>query len=80
LEKHFCQWFIHLKSHIYNKKHVFPIAVLQDKYNKDLILIVANVHLIYNFNRGDIKLGQILLLLKYVYLIYNKYYNLCYKT
>jgi len=53
---------------------------LQDKYNKDLILIVANVHLIYNFNRGDIKLGQILLLLKYVYLIYNKYYNLCYKT
>lgn len=31
---------------------------------KDVILLVANTHLLFNNNRGDIKLGQIHLMMK----------------
>jgi len=46
-------------SPIYDRDNIALFCVLKSVINSNLCFIIANTHLLFNVNRGDIKLGQI---------------------
>lgn len=51
-------------SSIYDRDNVCIFGVLKYKVRPDFCFIVANAHILFNNNRGDIKLGQSYQILK----------------
>ena len=47
-------------SKVYDRDNIALFAVLRCQNNKDTGIIVANTHLLFNIQRGDVKLGQTL--------------------
>jgi len=65
LEAHYLEYFHDVNDPVLNKDNVCLILVLQSLSAHDnSILIVANTHLLFNHNRGEIKISQIYLALK----------------
>jgi protein angel len=50
---------LRIDSRIYNKDNVSVFAVLKNKKIANQIVIVANTHILFNMNRGDIKIAQV---------------------
>jgi hypothetical protein len=46
-------------SSVYDRDNICIFAVLQYLNYPEICFIVANTHLLFNNNRGDVKLGQI---------------------
>ena len=72
-----------MNSHIYNKPNVAAFAALRVKdrtilppsEKKDVVLLVACTHVLFNDNRGDIKLAQMNLITQTLQLL-KEYYGM----
>jgi len=60
-------------SQIYNKDNISIFAVLRQRHYIKNILIIATTHLLFNLNRGDIKIAQTLQTLNALDRIKEKY-------
>lgn len=58
---------------VLNRPQVASIVVLQDKLYPDERLIVSNTHLLFNAKRGDVKLGQLQLLMSAIWRIVERH-------
>ena len=77
LESHYLEFFQSAEDPLLNKDNVCLIVVLQMlPEQENNILIVANTHLLYNDNRGQIKITQIYLALQACSLLAEKYNRL----
>ena len=64
---------------LFNKENVASIVLLQS-YETSFYYLIVCTHLLFNNNRGDIKLGQIYQLIKAILLIKNYYKNISITT
>jgi hypothetical protein len=65
-------------KYIYSRDNVAVFAILKLISNPKKVFIVCNAHLLFNQNRGDIKLGQITQIMKMFNVlnsVYGKYYK-----
>lgn len=62
------EFFIDQNHPIFNKQNVCLIVLLKHKKTKHYVL-VANCHILFNINRGDIKLAQIGSIRRALYLL-----------
>jgi len=61
------------QSKIYCKDNICLFTVLKPKFCEKVYFIVANTHILFNINRGDIKLGQVYQILNSLRLLKDKY-------
>jgi mRNA deadenylase 3'-5' endonuclease subunit Ccr4 len=60
-------------SEIYDRDNVALFAILKHKLKEDVCFIVVSTHLLFNTNRGDVKLGQTYQIIKTLELLKSKY-------
>ena len=60
-------------SEVYDRDNICLFAVLQYLAYPEMCFIVTNTHLLFNNNRGDIKLGQVYQLINSLNLLKNYY-------
>ena len=63
IEAHYVEFFVSAEDPLLNKDNICLILVVQSLHDGS-VLIVANTHLLFNHNRGEIKIAQAYLALK----------------
>jgi protein angel len=64
-----------MDSRLYNKDNVSVFAILKYKNIENQLLIVATTHILFNMNRGDIKIAQVKQILSALSKLEEKYSN-----
>ena len=62
-------------SKVYNKDNVCVFAVLKHKKFSNMIFIVANTHVLFNINRGDTKIAQVMQIMNALSKLEEKFSN-----
>ncbi len=65
-------------SDVYNRDNIALFAVLQYIAKPEICFIVTNTHILFNNNRGDVKLAQVYQVINSLN-IFKNYYNQKYK-
>jgi len=63
------------KSFIYDRDNVCLFTLLRLKSDRNILFIVANTHILFNLNRGDIKIAQVYQILNTIAYLKNIYSN-----
>ena len=59
LEFKYVDFFISEEHNLFNRDNVALFAILRDKKQPNVVLIVITTHLLFNKKRGDIKMSQV---------------------
>lgn len=60
-------------NEIYMKDNICLFVLLVSVNNPEIAILVGNCHILFNYNRGDIKLGQVYQIINSMNLIKKEY-------